>query len=42
MARWSCVLLRATVMAFSLFAYFFSMVTGFVSIMAILIGLVLR
>jgi len=41
-ARWSCVLLRATVMAFSLFVYFFSMVTGSVAIMALLIGLVLR
>jgi hypothetical protein len=38
-ARWSSGLLGATVMAFSLFAYFFSMVTGFVAIMGILIGL---
>jgi len=30
------------VMAFSLFVYFFSMVTGSVAIMALLIGLVLR
>jgi len=36
-ARWSGVLVRATVMAFSLFACFFSTVTGFVAVAAILI-----
>jgi hypothetical protein len=37
-ARWSSVLLGATVMVFSLLAYFCSMAVGFVAIMAILIG----
>jgi hypothetical protein len=38
-ARWSSVLLGATVMVFSLLAYFCSMAAGFAAIMAILIGL---
>ena len=37
-ARWSSVLLGATVMVFSLLAYFCSMAVGFMAIMAILIG----
>jgi hypothetical protein len=39
LARWSSVLLGATVMVLSLLAYFCSMIAGFVAIMAILIGL---
>jgi hypothetical protein len=37
-ARWSSVLLGATVMVFSLLAYFCSMAIGFVALMAVLIG----
>jgi hypothetical protein len=38
-ARWSSILLGATLMVLSVLAYFCSMVAGFLAIMAILIGL---